>query len=176
MFAPPPTIAPIPNQNNTFLYVGLAVLVLIIIYLLLRRETKSDEPAPEIVNEVKEVKEVKEVVKEQPKPKKEGVREAGIAVRDALLNFSVEAEQIAAIVRYTVSILSPSTRPIPPPTPPAPAPVSASPAPSKTHFSVKGLELPVLEDNVEAEPAGEKQGKINADTNPLVLQMVKERK
>jgi hypothetical protein len=179
MFLPAPLPPPIsPKFDMRYIWCGVFFLFLLVLLFFRRKEPAAKEMEPETPKELIKEKEPKEEIKEKP----DDVRGAGIAVRDALLNFSVNAEQIASIVRYTVSILAPaphsSARVLPsaPSSGPVidPAPVKL-PTPSKTHFSVKGLELPI-EDEPEAEPGGEKQGKINADTNPLVLQMVKDRK
>jgi len=175
MFLPPSTTPVLKAPSNLMKYAWIAVLCMMcVLFFVMRRK-------PEKIEYVKEEKEIKKE-EQRDEPKRDDVRGAGIAVRDALLNYSVNAEQIASIVRYTVSILSGSSLPgpYPPPPPPASLPVPSLPPPpprpaSNTHFSVKGLELP-LEEEPESEPGGEKQGKINADTNPLVLQMVKDRK
>ena len=206
MFIPYRELLEKPTSTNTNVLILLLIVFFFVACILYIKYRKDDEEIePEVVKE--------EVVKEPPpapapqppiptaplppppppkEPENPNDRRAlGFAVRDTLLRFSLKPEQIAAIVRFTLTTTEP------PPitsTPATQSPATQSPAiqprtpatqtltqtpthsilPSKI-FSTKGLELPIEEDEVEQEPAGEKQGKINADTNPTVLAMAKAR-
>lgn len=194
MFIPYRELLEKPTSTNTNVLILLLIVFFFVACILYIKYRKDDEEIePEVVKE--------EVVKEPPPapapqppiptaplppppppPPKEPEdpndrRALGFAVRDTLLRFSLKPEQIAAIVRFTLTTTEP-----PPITSPATQSPAIQPRTPPTHsilpskiFSTKGLELPIEEDEVEQEPAGEKQGKINADTNPTVLAMAKAR-
>jgi len=108
-------------------------------------------------------------------------KQVGLAVKQTLLTFpSLTPEIVASIVQHTVrSILDtsrPKAAPAQPPksTPPEPAP--EVPQARGGRMSVRGLPVPFVdEDDSEAQEAGSKQKKINADSDPAVLRLMKER-
>jgi hypothetical protein len=122
-----------------------------------------------------------------PSTPQELAKQVGLAVKQTLLTFpSLTPEIVASIVQHTVRSILAAGRiertkdqettkeqaSLEPPR--AQAPQGSKPQGGRV--SVRGLPVPVVDEaDAEAQEAGSKQKKINADSDPAVLRLMKER-
>ena len=113
-------------------------------------------------------------------------KQVGLAVKDTLLTFpTLSPEIVASIVQHTVRTILASPRadaaPVqakPTSVPEAPRPRQAPPPPKPLggRVQLQGLAIPTVDDDdVAPQEGGSKQKKINADSDPAVLRLMKER-
>lgn len=116
-------------------------------------------------------------------------KQVGLAVKQTLLTFpTLSPEIVASVVQHTVrSILAaprdseaapakaaPVTRLVPVAKAPAPQPPPARPTGGRVQL--QGLAIPTVDDDdMSPQEGGSKQKKINADTDPAIMRLMKER-
>jgi hypothetical protein len=115
----------------------------------------------------------------------EFARQVGTAVKETLVTFpQMNAPLVASIVQCAIkSVLGSQKEEKKDPKPeaavqfsiPVPAIDNSPTVPKEGKFSVAHLPLPIVDDEEVESDAGKKQTKINADSNPYVLKMMKER-
>jgi hypothetical protein len=111
-----------------------------------------------------------------PSSPHELAKQVGLAVKQTLLTFpSLTPEIVASIVQHTVRTILGTRSPAParlaaPPEAPRP-----TPPPRGGRMSVRGLPVPFVDEDEEAQEAGSKQKKINAESDPAILRLMKER-
>lgn len=118
-----------------------------------------------------------------PSSPQELAKQVGLAVKQTLLTFpSLTPEIVASIVQHTVRSILTAARPETKVLQQQAQPQQVRVEPPRVQvakggrISVRGLPIPVVdEDDAEVQEAGSKQKKINADSDPAVLRLMKER-